>query len=150
MVKTVAEFIKQMHGWKFPVAPEIICEKLNIKIERIDLPKYLRGYYDIEKRTIFINSDLDKYSTRLTIAMEIRQSQFKEVLRPQEKEKFGMELLMPTSEFISVWNDSVPAQVMECALYFDVSPAIIISRVKYLHRKKLIRPRLHKNLSDIL
>ena len=150
MIKNVAEFIKQIHGWEFPISPEKICSKLNIQIERKDLPQYIKSYYTSDTKTITINSTLDKYKSRMAIAMEIRQSQSKEILRVSEKEQFGIELLMPTSEFIKVWSESAPAEVMECSIYFDVSPNMVISRVKYLHRKRFLQPKIHKNLSDII
>jgi Zn-dependent peptidase ImmA (M78 family) len=149
MIKNVAEFIKQIHGWNFPIDLDIICRNLSIKVDRKDLPAYLKGYYDQEKHLIVINSLLDKYNSRLQIAMEIRQAQFKEILRQSEKEKFGIELLMPTSEFLSVWNSAAPAQVMECSLYFDVSPNMVISRVKNLQKKRFLSPRVIRNFSDI-
>jgi len=150
MINNVAEFLKQIQGWSFPVNLEIICKKLGLKIEKKELPKYIKAYYNQETKTIFVNSSLDKYSTRLAIAMEIRQSQYKEALRMTEKEQFGIELLMPTSEFISVWNESAPTEVMECSIYFDVSPNMVISRVKYLHKKRFLSPKIHHNLSDII
>jgi len=150
MTKSVAEFLKQMHGWSFPVDLNIICGKMGISIERSIIPGYLKGYYNSGKKSIIVNSSLDRHAERLIIAMEIRQAQTKEVAGFAEKEKFAYELLTPEAEFIEVWNNSTPAQVTECARYFDVNTSMIIKRAKGLHKKKLIPLRLFRNFSDFL
>lgn len=149
MIIVVSEFIKQMHGWKFPIDLEVICNKMNIRTERIILPHYLEAFYSHNDRTIFVNSKLDRYNTRFVIAMEIRQAQSKEKINKKEKKEFALELLAPTEEFIKKWNENEPTQILGCSLYFDISPSKVILKFKSLNKKGLLSEKYFKSFSNL-
>lgn len=149
MSKSVIEFLKQMHGWSFPVDPEKICMNMNVSFERVELPRYLTGYYDKEKRTIFINKSKNRYYYRFALAMALREVMVNEQVSRYQKEKFAFELLMPAEEFIEYWNKQTPAQVMESARYFDLSPELVIKRAKQLIKEKKLVNQVFKNFSDL-
>ena len=150
MIKSINEFIIQFHGWSFPIDLEKICDKLNIKIKQKILPKYLRAYYDHKNRTIFINSNLDKTRARFYIAMEIRQAQYPfEKISLKEKREFALELLLPTEEFLQKWNSFEPTQIIGCAMYFDITSNLVISKFKNLQRKGILSEKMFKNFSTI-
>ena len=149
-IKFVEEFISAEHGWNFPISPEIICEKLNIKIESKMLPEYVKAYFVTESNTIIVNSAAGKHARRYAIAMELGHIVLKVKLSPFEKFQYAMELLMPVNEFIKIWQNSFPAEITQCSLYFDVSKNHVIAKAKFLMKNGLLQNRLHKGMSDFI
>ena len=147
-IKSVEEFISTTHGWNFPICPKVICDKLNIKIESKLLPKYVKGYFEPDSNTIIVNSASDKYSKRYAIAMEIGQMRLKVKLSPFEKFQYAMELLMPTNEFIKIWQSGFPTEITQCSIYFDVSKNHVITKAKFLIKNGLLQNRVHKGMTD--
>jgi Zn-dependent peptidase ImmA (M78 family) len=148
-IKFVEEFISTKHGWNFPIYPEIICDKLNIKIESKILPKYAKSYFEHESNSIILNSASDKHTKRYTIAMELWQTVLKVKLSHFEKFQYATELLMPTNEFIKIWENSFPTEITQCAIYFDVSKNHVMTKAKLLIKTGFLQNRIHKHITDI-
>lgn len=70
MIRSIEKFIEEFHGWKFPVDLSIICRKMNLRVENAILPNYIKGYYNSEKRIIYLNSNLSHHTSRFIIARE--------------------------------------------------------------------------------
>lgn len=143
------EFISAKHGWNFPISPEIICDKFNIKIQTKILPKYIKGYFDQQSNSIIINSTADRQTKRLAVAMEIWQIIQKAKLSHFEKFQYAMELLMPTNEFIKIWQNSFPTEITQCSIYFDLSKNHVITKAKLLMKNGLLKNRIHKDMTDL-
>ena len=147
-IKFVEEFISNNHGWNFPICPELICDRLNIKIETKILPKYIKAYFEPASNSIILNSTSNKHSKRYAIAMGIGQAILKLKLSPFEKSQYAMELLMPTNEFIKIWQNSFPTEITQCSLYFDVSKTHVMTKAKLLIKSGLLQNRPHKDMTD--
>jgi Zn-dependent peptidase ImmA (M78 family) len=149
MIKVVEIFIREFHGWKFPIDLNKICTNLKISIESVELPANIKGYYDKSKRVIFINSKLGHHYSRFITAREIRQAVYPENRSSTDKNSFASELLIPTNEFIKVWNENYPVQIMECAYYFDVGFDSITIKAKKLYELGMIRSDTYSLFTNI-
>jgi len=149
MIRSIEKFIKNFHGWNFPLDLNLLCKNLNTKIERSNLPDYIKGYYNREIGSIVLNSNLTHHNERFIISREIRQISSRYFKSNIEKNYFAQELLMPTNEFIRKWNESYPTQVSECSWYFDVSKEAIINKAKRLYEKGFLLNFTYKHFSDI-
>jgi Zn-dependent peptidase ImmA (M78 family) len=149
MIKSVEKFIEEFHGWSFPIDLNKICDKLNVKVENTILPKYLKGYYNRENHSIYLNSELNNHSARFILAREIRQIIIPVLKSNFEKNSFAQELLMPTNEFLKIWNNSYPTQVKECGWYFDVSEDSVIIKAKKLYEKGFLSELTYGLFTDI-
>jgi Zn-dependent peptidase ImmA (M78 family) len=149
MVKSIEKFVEEFHGWSFPIDLYKICEKLGVKVEQTALPKYLKGYYNRKERCIYLNSGLNKHSSRFFLAREIRPVIIPYLKSDFEKNSFAQELLMPSNEFIKIWNRSYPTQVKECGRYFDVSEDAVIIKAKKLYEKEMLSELTYGLFTDI-
>jgi Zn-dependent peptidase ImmA (M78 family) len=149
MIKSIEKFIEEFHGWSFPIDLNKICERIDVKVEVTNLPGYLKGYYDQEKRCIFLNSNLKHHSARFFLAREIRPVIIPFLKSEVEKNSFAQELLMPTNEFIKIWDKSFPIQVRECSRYFDVSEDAVIIKAKKLYEKERLSDLTYGLFTDI-
>jgi hypothetical protein len=91
MIKAVEEFIKEFHGWNFPIDLNKICKNLRISLEPVELPSNIKGYFDKSHKKIFYNSNLSHNSSRFIIAREIRQAIYPENRSLKDKNIFASE-----------------------------------------------------------
>jgi Zn-dependent peptidase ImmA (M78 family) len=149
MVKVVEKFIREFHGWSFPIDPEKICKNLNISLESVELPENIKGYFNKTQNKIIINSKLAHHSARFITAREIRQAIYPENKSLKDKNLFASELLIPTNEFIKIWNANYPVQIMECAYYFDVGYDSITIKAKKLYEAGKINSGTYSLFTNI-
>jgi Zn-dependent peptidase ImmA (M78 family) len=118
----------------FPVGE--VCDKLGLEVKFDKLEKGKSGYFDSNKKTIFVNDDYPATRNLFTIAHEIghyvlhegSQNRFDEyhkytkVEKEREKEAndFAAELLMPQYKFEEVF-DEFKGDIKKIADKFGVS-----------------------------
>jgi Zn-dependent peptidase ImmA (M78 family) len=149
MIKVVEKFIREFHGWEFPIDLNKICRNLKIELEQIDLPPNIKGYFQKSSRKIVINSKLGHHYARFITGREIRQAIYPNIKSIADKNAFASELLIPTNEFIRVWNSNYPVQVMECAYYFDVGYDSITIKAKKLYEAGMINSDTYSLFTNI-
>ena len=118
----------------FPVGE--VCDKLGLNVEFVKLDKGKSGYYDSQKKTIFVNDDYPATRNLFTIAHEIghfvlhdgSQNRFdeyhkytpEELTKERQANDFAGELLMPQYKFKEVF-DEVRGDIKNLADRFGVS-----------------------------
>ena len=118
----------------FPVGE--VCDKIGLNVEFVKLDKGKSGYFDLVKKTIFVNDDYVATRNLFTIAHEIghyvlhesSQNRFDEyhkytpaeLTREKEANNFAGELLMPEYKFKEVF-DEVRGDIKKLADRFGVS-----------------------------
>jgi len=118
----------------FPVGE--VCDKLDLKVEFVKLTSGKSGYYDSNRKTIFVNDDYPATRNLFTIAHEIghyvlhegSQNRFdeyhqyssQELIREKEANDFAGELLMPQYKFEQIFEEA-KGNIEKIADIFGVS-----------------------------
>lgn len=148
-ISSADDLLRQFNDIQYPINLDCILERLNLKLEKKELPNDISGILDLNSNTITIERRHSEERQHFTIAHEIahfclhknQDSLFEDKIFfrgidsnsiEYQANNFAGELLMPKAEFLSQIRTG-KRNIVDLAKHFGVSTLAIRVRAKNLN-----------------